>query len=321
MTARTGPDVEVALRTGGRPRHYVMCPPTYFTVQYSINPWMDPESSPVDPDLALQQWTALRRHYERLGHTVHTVRPVPGLPDMVFAANSGTVLGSQVLGARFRAPQRAPEAEHFRQWFLANGYRDLVMPAHVNEAEGDFAWTGRFLLAGSGFRTDPRAHAEAQEALGVPVVSLQLVDEFYYHLDTALLVLRQGEHARIAYYPEAFSAGSQQVLRRMFPDAVRASAHDAACLGLNGVSDGRNVILPAEATGLARQLSELGYEPALLDVAELRKAGGGPKCCTLELHADADVRTEREGASRESAGREGTGRESADWESTGRVRS
>ena len=60
------------------------------------------------------------------------------------------------------------------------------MPASVNEAEGDFAWTGRLLLAGTGFRTDPAAHAEAQEVLGVPVVSLRLVDPTYYHLDTAL---------------------------------------------------------------------------------------------------------------------------------------
>jgi N-dimethylarginine dimethylaminohydrolase len=49
------------------------------------------------------------------------------------------------------------------------------------------------------------------------------------------------------------------------------------------VSDGRNVVLPIEATGLADQLITRGYEPVLLDISELRKAGGGPKCCTMEL--------------------------------------
>ncbi|HEU5476079.1 MAG TPA: amidinotransferase [Actinophytocola sp.] len=262
-----------------------MCPPRYFTVEYSINPWMDP-GVPVDTELALAQWTALKDAYQDLGHTVETIEPQPGLPDMVFAANSGTVVDGRVLGARFRAPQRAAEADHYRRWFLDQGYRDVVMPTAINEAEGDFAWTGELLLAGTGFRTDPEAHAEAQEVLGVPVVSLRLVDPRYYHLDTALFVLTEsggGAPASVAYYPEAFSPGSQRVLRRLFPDAVIATADDAACLGLNGVSDGRNVILPTEAKELADQLAHRGYRPIPIDVSELRKSGGGPKCCTMEL--------------------------------------
>jgi N-dimethylarginine dimethylaminohydrolase len=262
-------------------RRYLMCPPAYFAVEYSINPWMDP-SQPVSRDRALEQWTALHDTYVELGHKVETIEPQPGLPDMVFAANSGTVVDGQVLGAQFRAPQRAAEADHYRRWFVENGYHNVVMPTRINEAEGDFAWTGRLLLAGTGFRTDPGAHAEAQEILGVPVVSLQLTDPRYYHLDTALFVLTEDE-PNIAYYPPAFSAGSQRVLRRLFPNAVIASDADAECFGLNGVSDGRNVVLSAEATGLAAQLADRGYEPVFVDMSELRKAGGGPKCCTMEI--------------------------------------
>jgi N-dimethylarginine dimethylaminohydrolase len=261
------------------PRRYLMCEPRYFTVEYSINPWMDPDE-PVSAELAVKQWTELADTYRRLGHRVDTIRPVPGLPDMVFAANSGTVVDGKVLGARYRAPQRTAEADHYRRWFLDHGYRDVVMPTAINEAEGDFAWTGRLLLAGTGFRTDPGAHAEAQEVLGVPVLSLRLVDPRFYHLDTALFVLSD-DH--IAYYPEAFSPGSQRVLARLFPDAIIANAADAECLGLNGVSDGRNVVLPIEATHLAERLIHAGYEPTFVDISELRKSGGGPKCCTMEL--------------------------------------
>jgi arginine dihydrolase len=264
-------------------RRYLMCRPTYFRVDYSINPWMDP-GVPVDTDLAVRQWESLVDTYRTLGHQVDLVDPEPGLPDMVFAANAGTVLDGAVLGARFRNPQRAAEADHYRRWFLANGYRDVVMPAAVNEAEGDFAWTGRLLLAGTGFRTDPSAHGEAQEVLGVPVVSLHLVDPRYYHLDTALCVLDDSPLSPvIAYYPGAFSAGSQRVLRRLFPDAVVADAEDAACLGLNAVSDGRNVVLPTEATGLAARIERRGFQPVFVPIGELRKSGGGPKCCTMEL--------------------------------------
>lgn len=262
-------------------RRYLMCAPTYFEVAYSINPWMDP-TKPVDHDLVMQQWQTLHDTYVELGHKVETIEPQPGLPDMVFAANSATVIDGRVLGARFRAEQRAPEADHYRRWFNENGYHNVVMPTCVNEAEGDFAWTGRYLLAGTGFRTDPGAHAEAQEVLGVPVVSLHLIDPRYYHLDTALFVLNEDE-PNVAYYPGAFSEGSQHVLRRLFPNAVIATASDAECFGLNGVSDGRNVILPTEATGLAAQLTARGYEPIFVDISELKKSGGGPKCCTMEI--------------------------------------
>jgi N-dimethylarginine dimethylaminohydrolase len=290
------PDQAIPMRVPVR-RHYLMCAPRYFTVEYTINPWMDP-TKPVNADKAMAEWTTLCETYSRLGHTVDAVEPEPGLPDMVFAANSGTVVDGRVLGSRFRAPQRAAEADYFRRWFIDNGFRDVVMPTHINEAEGDFAWTGTLLLAGTGFRTDVGAHSEAQEVLGVPVVSLQLVDPRYYHLDTALFVLAEGSQGerdqdlrpQIAYYPEAFSPGSQRVLRRLFPDAVLATETDAACLGLNGVSDGRNVVLPQEATGLAERLAARGYEPVLVDVSELRKAGGGPKCCTLEIRNPADNR-------------------------------
>lgn len=260
-----------------------MCPPTYFTVSYAINPWMNP-GRPVDTERAMRQWMVLAETYRALGHTVELIDPQPGLPDMVFAANAGTVIDGVVLGARFRYPQRGAEAEHYRGWFATHDLPQVVCPDAINEGEGDLAWTGQLLLAGTGFRTDPAAHLEAQEALGVPVLSLRLVDPRFYHLDTCLMVLDDAPSGPlIAYYPDAFSAGSRRVLARLFPDAVIACAADAAHLGLNGVSDGRSVVLPLEATTLGRALAARGFEPIFVDVSELRLAGGGPKCCTLEL--------------------------------------
>ncbi|MFE2428329.1 dimethylargininase [Streptomyces sp. NPDC059373] len=261
------------------PRRYLMCPPTYFRVTYSINPWMDP-TKPVDPALALLQWEDLRDRYRALGHSVEILQPLPGLPDMVFAANGATVVDGRVLGARFANAERTAEAPAHREWFLGQGFSQVHDPMHINEGEGDFVVTASWLLAGRGFRSSPLSHAEAQEFFGRPVIGLELVDPRFYHLDTALAVLSGDD---IMYYPEAFSPGSRDVLARLFPTALTATAEDAAALGLNAVSDGRHVLLPAGAGGLFRPLRDRGYEPIGVDMSEFHKAGGSVKCCTLEL--------------------------------------
>jgi N-dimethylarginine dimethylaminohydrolase len=274
----TGPPARTATR-----RHYLMCRPEHFAVRYSINPWMNPRV-PVDRDLALAQWDALRRTYLDLGHRIELLTPLAELPDMVFAANGATVVDGVVLGARFRHPQRAAEASAHLAWFRmaaqAGAVRRVVEPRFVNEGEGDLLVAGDVVLAGTGFRTDPRAHAEAAAVLGRPVVPLELVDPRYYHLDTAIAVL---DDATIAWLPAAFSPASREVLRARFPDALVATPADAAVFGLNAVSDGRHVVLPAQAEALAAALAERGFIPVRVDVSELRKAGGGPKCCTLEV--------------------------------------
>ncbi|SEL70963.1 dimethylargininase [Nonomuraea pusilla] len=263
------------------PKHFLMCPPEYFTVEYAINPWMRPEDG-ADRDVALRQWEGLKSAYEELGHEVSLIDPIEGLPDMVFAANGATVVGGRVYGARFAFPQRGPEGPAYLRWFAERGY-PTKEAEHVNEGEGDFLTLDDVILAGTGFRTHLVAHQEAQEYLGRPVISLTLVDPRFYHLDTALFSL---DGKNVAYYPGAFSAGSLEVLRRLFPDAVLATAEDAEVLGLNAVSDGTNVLVNAEATALQLELKRRGYEVIPLDLSELRKAGGGPKCCTLEIRGE-----------------------------------
>ncbi|MFC0705566.1 dimethylargininase [Cellulomonas uda] len=274
-----------ARRAPGRTdRHYLMCEPVHYTVSYEINPWMD-KTRYTDVELALRQWRTLRDTYLDLGHTVELIDPLPGLPDMVYAANGATVVGGVVYSARFRYPERQPEGPAYQKWFADRGYVTHTA-AQVNEGEGDILVVGDLILAGTGFRTERAAHAEAQELFGRPVVSLELVDPHYYHLDTALAVISSDPASpQIAYYPPAFSAGSRAVLDQLFPDAIHATAADAAALGLNAVSDGEHVVVAPGARDLAAALRERGYTPIPVDTSELLKGGGGAKCCTLEIRA------------------------------------
>ncbi|MFI6848936.1 arginine deiminase-related protein [Kitasatospora sp. NBC_00085] len=262
-------------------RRVLMCPPTYFSVDYVINPWMDPER-PVDRRRAVRQWEELVSVYRSLGHLVEFADPVPGLPDMVFSANAATVVDGRVLIARFRHPQRAPEAVAFWRWFAGRPFPEVGMAAHVNEGQGDILTAGRILLAGTGFRTEPAAHDEVRRRLGLPVVTLRLADPCFYHLDTALCVLSETE---ALYYPGAFDRPSLAALTALFPDALLATREEAGRFEVNAFSDGHHVVLPATADRLAARLAGRGFEPVGVDVSEFRKAGGGAKCCTLELAA------------------------------------
>jgi N-dimethylarginine dimethylaminohydrolase len=263
------------------PRSYLMCPPEHFAVTYAINPWMRP-GEPADAARAMRQWERLRQTYLDLGHEVRTIDPVPGLPDMVFAANGATVVNGTVLGVRFRYQERAAEAEAYMDWFRAHGWPSVHAPTHVNEGEGDILFTGKTLIAGYGLRSDQAAADELQAVFGLPVMSVRLVDPRFYHLDTALCVL---DSSTAMYYPAAFDDAGRAALSTMFSELIEAKDEDAEVLGLNAVSDGYHVVLAEQATALARQLAARGFAPVPVDMSELRKAGGGAKCCTLELRS------------------------------------
>lgn len=274
------PDVAAATLAPRTQRlcHYVMTRPTYFTVEYAINPWMD-TTIPVDVQRAVDQWETLRSTYLDLGHSVDLVDPVPGLPDMVYAANAGLIVNGAAIVARFKHAERDGESAAYAQWMDQRGHSP-VHARHTNEGQGDLLVVGSMILAGTGFRTDPQAHAEVAEITGMPVITLELVDPRFYHLDTALTVL---DDTTIAYYPPAFSDAARAQLQQLFPNAIEVSSTDAYVLGLNAVSDGKHVVHPAQATGFAEQLYKAGFHPIGIDLSELLKGGGSIKCCTLEV--------------------------------------
>jgi N-dimethylarginine dimethylaminohydrolase len=259
-----------------------MCAPAYFDVLYEINPWMD-TSVATDTGLAVAQWRELRDTYVRLGIEVHEIDPVEGLPDMVYAANGATVVDGIAYTASFLFPERQPEAAAYADWLARAGYT-VVEATHVNEGEGDLLVVGDVILAGTGFRSTLASHGEASKVLGREVVTLTLVRPEYYHLDTALAVLdaRPG-HEQIAYLPSAFAPEALAELERRYPNAIIVDEEEAAMLGLNIVSNGRDVVMPARAERFAAVLREHGFNPVGVNLSELLKGGGGVKCCTLAL--------------------------------------
>jgi N-dimethylarginine dimethylaminohydrolase len=256
----------------------LMCAPEHFDIEYEINPWMHIEN-PVDVALARRQWQRLHATYRDLGWVVELIEPIAHLPDMVFTANGGLAIDGKVALPRFRHPERDGETEHFRSWFAARGYETFV-PRHDFEGEGDALLWNDVIFAGYPWRSDKAAHAEIAEFFGRRVVSLQLTDARFYHLDTALTVV---DTDTVALYAPAFTEDSVRAVREMVPHVIEAHASDAFAYGLNAMTDGARIVLSDAADGLIALYRERGLDVLPTPVSEFRKSGGAVKCLSLEL--------------------------------------
>ncbi len=261
-------------------KRILMCAPTFFDIDYEINPWMNRDNR-VQRDRALQQWQALHEVYTRqLGWQVELLEPVAGLPDLVFTANGGLVIGGKVALPCFRQPERQPETAVFAAWFKSQGFAEPYAPRHDFEGEGDALLWNDVLFAGHPWRSDITSHRGIAEFFGLRVVALQLSDPRFYHLDTALTVI---DAQTVAIYPGAFTPESVRTVCDIVPRVIEASEADARAYGLNALSDGRHIVLSDLALGLIEAYRERGYTVWPTPITEFRKSGGGVKCLSLEL--------------------------------------
>ncbi len=261
----------------------LMCPPDHYGVEYEINPWMDRRRT-CNQELAVGQWKGLRQRLEDNGATVWCLTPVAGLPDLVFTANAALVFEDLAIPANFCHPERQGEEGHARQWLSEHGLRIHELPRHLFfEGAGDALFCGDTLFAGYRIRSDIRSHLEIADRLGCRVISLELVDPHYYHLDTCFCPLAPGA---ALYYPPAFDLYGQKVLQERIDDLIPVNAAEAANFACNAVVLERTVITNLGCPQLHRELQNRGFQACETPLGEFVKAGGSAKCLTLRLDGE-----------------------------------
>jgi len=272
---------------------FLMCPPEHFAVSYAINPWMDPQSWARDARAhaaAAREWDALHHTLIALGGAIEHVAPAPGLPDLVFTANAAVVLDRKVLLARFRHPERRREEPHFETAFRslqARGLVDVVrtLPESlVLEGAGDCVWdaTRELFWMGYGPRSDAAARRPVEDMFGREVLALELADERFYHMDTALSALPGGE---VMYLPDAFTATGRALIHdRVAPHArIEIAIEDGCRLAANAVCLGRTLIMSDCSAPLRAELEERGYQVVTTPLPSFLRSGGSAFCLTLRL--------------------------------------
>ncbi|GAB4229350.1 MAG: TIGR00300 family protein [Stanieria sp.] len=276
----------------------LMCSPDHYDVDYVINPWMEGNIHKSSRDRAAEQWQKLYHVLKDLA-VVDLVPPQQGWPDMVFTANAGLVLGDDVVLSRFYHQERQGEEPHFKQWFEENGFTVHELPKDLPfEGAGDALLDreGRWLWAGYGFRSELDSHPYIAKWLDIEVLSLRLIDDRFYHLDTCFCPLTDGY---LLYYPDAFDSYSNRLLEMRVPAEKRIAIEeaDAVKFACNAVNVDHTVVMNQASDSLKQRLAEAGFSVIETPLTEFLKAGGAAKCLTLRItepvlpnvHANAPV--------------------------------
>ncbi|MBD2393529.1 TIGR00300 family protein [Cyanobacterium aponinum FACHB-4101] len=276
----------------------LMCPPDHYDVDYVINPWMEGNIHKSSQDRAVEQWQKLY-HIIKEYAIVDLVTPQKGVPDMVFTANAGLVLGDNVVLSRFYHPERQGEEPFFKQWFEENGFTVYELPKDLPfEGAGDalFDREGRWLWAGYGFRSELDSHPYIAKWLDTEVLSLRLIDNRFYHLDTCFCPLKDGY---LLYYPEAFDSYSNRLIEMRVPAEKRIAIDEADAINFacNAVNINDVVIMNKISDDLNSRITEKGFKVIQTPLTEFLKAGGAAKCLTLrvtepileDVHANVSV--------------------------------
>jgi N-dimethylarginine dimethylaminohydrolase len=264
----------------------LVCPPTYFDVVDQKNPYMSADCLP-DKARARVQWRRLCSVLQQSGCEIETIPPVDGLEDMVFAANQAFVgekpgYGKFVVPSRMVYESRQREVPAFVEWYRAHDYRviQLDFGADRLEGHGDLLWQpdGSRIFAGYGFRSTRGGvdkFAAAMSEMSIPVVPLELVDPYCYHLDTCLCPLNN-DAALI--FAGAFSSDALVAVHSSWKRIHLLDAQEAHQFMGNGIVINGSYVTPRVTPQLEVILRREGLSPVIVDTSEFEKAGGSCFC-------------------------------------------
>jgi N-dimethylarginine dimethylaminohydrolase len=232
----------------------------------------------INENKALQQWESLVDVYKKLGITVNVIDQQPGVPDMVFATDEAIVREKKILLSHFWHRERQKETKHYEKWFRDHDYSITYLPADIYfEGNGNAFFWNNLIFIGVGYRANQKTCKAIEKMFDRKVIPLQIIDPFFYHLDTCLLPLNE---QTVFYYPAAFSKASQNILKKEIPQLLELSREEAMGFCANSVVTDHHVVHQKGIRTFKEKLNKLGYTSVEVDLSEFKKSGGGTHCLT-----------------------------------------
>ena len=269
----------------------------YFALDQKINPYYD--DAPVDVARAIVDHANVAECFRDAGIEVVKVAPPAGAQDGIYTANWALIRGRRAILARL--PDVRKMEEDYAEEILTNlGYEVFRVPDDWHfSGQGDNLIVGKYLISGSGYRSDARACEFAARELDLKLVQIHAIPELengipkinsvsgwpdsrFYDIDLALGVIRDD---LIAYCPAALDEVSRTKIESLPLETIEVD-YDEAVSGLacNLVSTGETVIMSARAPKLRNEMERRGFRVLTPDVHEIARGGGFIRCVALTLN-------------------------------------
>ena len=256
----------------------LLCPPIYFDVTYEINPWMSTHNK-VNHDKVQQEYEVLKKTYENLGVKIIEIKQDSTLPDMVYATDFGIVVKNNFISANFKYKERKPEAKLATRYLEEKGFVIKSLPKTVFFEGGDLLKIENTFFLGYGQRSSIEAATYLSAYLVAEVIPLELIDPYYFHLDTAFMPLTQDT---AVIYPKAFTSKGLETIRNKFKTVIEAAFEDSLLFACNGVVLSNTLIIGRGISEeLKAQIITAGFVVVEVPMDEYRKGGGSVRCVTL----------------------------------------
>jgi len=263
----------------------LMVKPTYFDIEYSINPHMlneNGELHKIDKALAMSQWNNVKEAFEKAGTDVLVMEGVQGLPDMVFSANHAVVIKDIIVMGNYYSEFRKKETEHFEAFYNSKQLEVLnndFLEGMLFEGTGDAIWNAdqSVLFGGHGFRSHEKAYDLITRKFGIDIITLKLISEDYYHLDTCFAVLNE---ETVALIESAFDKESLSKIQKHFKNIIKIDPIEGkkGFAGNAFCPDRKHIIVQSGNSKFVSETQKLGFTCLEVDTSEFIKSGGSVFC-------------------------------------------
>ncbi|GAA3099053.1 dimethylargininase [Streptomyces rectiviolaceus] len=230
------------------------------------------ERTPVDAGLALEQWEAYAEALRAHGWETVEVEPADDCPDSVFVEDAVVVFRNVALIARPGAESRRAETAGVEEAVARLGASVNWVWEPGTLDGGDILKIDDTIYVGRGGRTNAAGVRQLRavfEPLGARVVAVPVTKVL--HLKSAVTALPDGTvigHPPLVDSPSLFP--------RFLPVPEESGAH-VVLLG------GSKLLLAASAPKSAELLTDLGFDPVIVDISEFEKLEGCVTCLSVRL--------------------------------------
>lgn len=235
------------------------------------------ERTPVDVDLALQQWTAYVDALRAEGWETIEVPAADDCADAVFIEDTVVMYADLAVISRPGADERKPETAATEEVLAGLGYRIARIEAPGTLDGGDVLKHDGTVWVGVGGRTDEEGVAQLAahlEPLGARVVGVPLTKVL--HLKSAVTALPDG--TVVGHEP---LVDDPSVWERFEPVPEEAGSHVV-------LLDERTVLMSTSAPRTRASFEERGLRVVAVDISEFEKLEGCVTCLSVRLRQRPD---------------------------------